>query len=99
MLAARTAMSLSRGWLNVHQWLRGAFTWHSTQRVRASTKRPGQTVPLSSVRIRMQSAEQLLAAPERQVCVQAIEDLTRVTPAHFEVLYRQALRNYAAFVQ
>ena len=92
-------MSLSRGWLSVHQWLRGAFTWHPTQRVRASTKRPGQTVPLSSIRIRVQSAEQLLAAPERQAHVQAIEDLTRVTPVHFEVLYRQALRNYAAFVQ
>ncbi|MGH9650707.1 MAG: MobH family relaxase, partial [Terriglobales bacterium] len=47
----------------------------------------------------MQSAEQLLAVPERLKCVQALEDLTRVTPAHFEALYRQALRNYAAYVQ
>jgi integrating conjugative element relaxase (TIGR03760 family) len=47
----------------------------------------------------VQSAEQLLAPPERQARVQAIEDLTRVTPTHFEALYRQALRNYASFVQ
>ncbi len=31
--------------------------------------------------------------------VEAIEDLTRVTPAHFEVLYRSALSNYAGYVQ
>ncbi len=47
----------------------------------------------------MQSAEQLLAIPERRARVQTLEELTRLTPVHFEPLYRQALRKYAAYVQ
>lgn len=41
----------------------------------------------------MPSAEQLLATPERLNRLRALEDLTRLIPAHFEALCRQALRN------
>ncbi|MGH8567911.1 MAG: MobH family relaxase, partial [Gammaproteobacteria bacterium] len=60
---------------------------------------PAIPAPLPSGRIRVESAEQLLALSERAGRLQAIKDLTRVTPAHFETLYRQALRNYAGYVQ
>lgn len=99
MQAAYALMASTSGWLNLPTWLREALSGLRVPQHQASAATTVSPVPLASGRIRVQSAEQLLAPPERQARVQAIEDLTRVTPTHFEALYRQALRNYASFVQ
>ncbi len=89
-------VAATSGWLTPPTWLREAFKGkRAPERSATATAIP----PLGEGRIRVQSAEQLLAPPERLKRVQALEELTRLTPAHFEVLYRQALRNYAAYVQ
>ncbi len=81
-------------WLHLPTWLR------STLRAGPAARAPAAPATfLPSGRIRVEPAEQLLARPERVGRLQAIEDLTRVTPAHFEALYRRALLNYAAYVQ
>ncbi len=82
-------MGITGGWSIVRQRLRNALTG-----------RPA--APTSSVtngRVPVRSPEELLAHPERLARLQAIEAFTRVTPAHFEVLYRSALSNYAGYVQ
>ncbi len=86
------------GWLTLPTWLRE--TLKGKRAPERSTSTTATAIPpLGGGRIRVQSAEQLLAPPERQTRVRALEELTRLTPAHFEVLYRQALRTYAAYVQ
>ncbi|MGH8627316.1 MAG: MobH family relaxase [Gammaproteobacteria bacterium] len=91
-------MAATSGWLTVPTWLREAFKGKRALE-RSISATATAIPPLGEGRIRVQSAGQLLAPPERQARVQALEELTRVTPAHFEALYRQALRNYAAYVQ
>ena len=87
-------MASTGGWLNPPAWLRRAVGGRHVPRAPAIT-----AAPLPSGRIRVEPPDQLLAPTERAGHIQAIEDLTRVTSAHFETLYRQALRNYAAYVQ
>ncbi len=92
-------MTITGGRLNVSAWLRDTLTgWLGSWR-QAPAAAAVSPAALTSGHILVQSAERLIASPERQMLVQAIEDLTRVTPAHFEALYRHALRNYAAYVQ
>lgn len=87
-------MAGTGGWLNPPAWLRRAVGGRHVPRAPAIA-----AAPLPSGRIRVESPEQLLASTKRAGHVQAIEDLIRVTPAHFETLYHEALRNYAAYVQ
>jgi len=96
-----SVMATTSGWLALPTWLREAFKGKRVPQPSTSTPAAATVVPAPLIggRIRVQSAEQLLAAPERQTRVQALEELTRLTPAHFEVFYRQALLNYAAYVQ
>ena len=92
-------MTITGGRLNVPARLRDTLAgWLGSWR-QAPAAAAVNPAALTSGYILVQAAERLLASPERQMLVQAIEDLTRVTPAHFEALYRQALRNYAAYVQ
>ncbi|MGH8651507.1 MAG: MobH family relaxase [Gammaproteobacteria bacterium] len=91
-------MAATSGWHTVPTWLREAFKGKRAPE-RSTSATATAIPPLGEGRIRVQSAGQLLAAPERQARVQVIEELTRLTAAHFELLYRQALRNYAAYVQ
>ncbi|MGH8578780.1 MAG: MobH family relaxase [Gammaproteobacteria bacterium] len=98
MQISSSAMAATSGWRALPTWLREAFS--GKRAPQRETAAPATFVrALPGGRIPVQSADQLLAAPERQARVQVLEDLTRLTPAHFEVLYRQALRNYAAYVQ
>ncbi len=91
-------MAATSGWLTLPTWLREAFK--GTRTPERSTSATAKAIPpLGEGRIRVESAEQLLAPPERLKRVQALEELARLTPAHFEVLFRQALRNYASYVQ
>lgn len=94
-------MAATSGWLALTRWLRE--TLKQKRAPQPSTSRPAAAnvvpAPPASGRIQVQSAEQLLAVPELLARVQSLEDLTRLTPAHFEVLYWQALRNYASYVQ
>ncbi len=92
-------MTITGGRLNVPAWLCDTLAgWLGSWR-QAPAAAAVSPAALTSGYILVQPAERLLASPERQMLVQAIEDLTRVTPAHVEALYRQALRNYAAYVQ
>lgn len=87
-------MARAGGWLHLPAWLHSTLTAGHAARAPAIT-----AAPLPTGRIRVKRPEELLAPPEREGRVQAIEDLTRVTPAHFETLYHKALRNYAGYVQ
>ncbi|MGH8644077.1 MAG: MobH family relaxase [Gammaproteobacteria bacterium] len=91
-------MAATSGWLTLPTWLREAFKGKRAPE-RSTSATATAIPPLGEGRIRVQLAGQLLAPPERQARVQALADLTRVTPAHFETLYRQALLNYASYVQ
>ncbi|MGH3925591.1 MAG: hypothetical protein ACRDTT_22495 [Pseudonocardiaceae bacterium] len=82
-------MGITGGWSIVRQRLRTALTGRPAAPTRSAT----------NGRVPVHSPEELLAQPERLARLQAIEALTRVTPAHFEVLYRSALSNYAGYVQ
>jgi integrating conjugative element relaxase (TIGR03760 family) len=82
-------MRITGGWSIVQQRLRTALTGRPAAPTSSAT----------SGRVPVCSPEELLAQPERLARLQAIEALTRVTPAHFEVLYRSALSNYAGYVQ
>ncbi|MGH8468766.1 MAG: MobH family relaxase [Gammaproteobacteria bacterium] len=86
---ARSAMGITGGWSIVRQRLRNALTGRP----------PAPTSSATNGRVPVRSPAELLAHPERLARLQAIEALTRVTPAHFEVLYRSALSNYASYVQ
>lgn len=99
MRIAHGLMASTSGWLNLPAWLREALTAKRVPRRPALVAPTASVVPFSPERTRVQSAEALLATSERQARLQAIEDLTRLPPAHFEGLYHQALRNYASFVQ
>ena len=95
MPIAHPIMAIIGDWFILPEWLREALGGRRTKA--APVRGHGQT--LTSGRIPVHSAEALLGTAERQARLQAIEDLTRVTPTHFETFYQQALRNYAAYVQ
>ncbi|MGH8569504.1 MAG: MobH family relaxase, partial [Gammaproteobacteria bacterium] len=82
-------MGITGGWSIVRQRLRTALTGRPAAPTSSAT----------NGRVPVRLPEELLAHPERLARLQAIEALTRVTPAHFEVLYRSALSNYAGYVQ
>ncbi|MGH8537848.1 MAG: TraI domain-containing protein [Gammaproteobacteria bacterium] len=82
-------MGITGGWSILRQRLRTALTGRP----------PEPTSSATNGRVPVRSPEELLAQPERLARLQAIKALTRVTPAHFEVLYRSALSNYAGYVQ
>lgn len=97
MPIAHMLMAVTGDWFILPGWLREALRGRRTTHASAPVCARGQT--LTTGRIPVQSAEALLGTAERQARLQAIEGLTRLTPAHFETLYQQALRNYAAYVQ
>ena len=88
-------MAIIGDWFILPEWLRSALGAGETRN--STGTRTRQTLAIG--RIPVHSAEALLGTAERQARLQAIEDFTRVTPIHFETLYEQALRNYAAYVQ
>jgi hypothetical protein len=87
-------MASTGGWLNPPACLCRAAGGRHVPRAPAIA-----AAPLPSGRICVEPPNQFPALTERAGHIQAIEDLTRVTSAHFETLYRQALGNYAAYVQ
>ncbi len=87
-------------WINIGHWLREALAGHQAPRPQPATAfAPANPAPAAAGQILVRAPEALLASPERQSRLEAIEALTRVTPTHFETLYRQALLNYASCVQ
>lgn len=94
-----TAMGITWNGLTLPGWLRETFSGWRVPRRQAPGAAVGNSAPLATGRVLILSPEALLATPKRQFRLQAIEDLTRVTPAHFETLYREALLNYAVYVQ
>jgi hypothetical protein len=81
-------------WLKPPAWLRSALGRRHAPRASAVN-----ATALPRGRTRVEPPELLLASTDRAARVQALQELTRVTPPHFDMLYRQALRNYAAYVQ